>query len=140
MQGVLDDFWSWLSSLLQAHGVSVLALMFAYLLPWFLGPVLVRKWITEPLRRRQAEGTNEDVITVLDDDEQRVSNIIGRCENVLTVTFVLMEQVTGLGIIIAAKALVRRQAHPGQDAYYLGGTLLNLAVGVACAALARLIV
>lgn len=56
--------------------------------------------------------------------------VIGKCENVLTVTLVLLGEVTGLAMLFAAKSLVRKEDIRKNSQYYLGGTLVNLTWGV----------
>lgn len=52
--------------------------------------------------------------------------IIGKCENLIAVTCVLADQLTGLALIFAAKSLVRNSGESVKDDYYLCGTLVNL--------------
>jgi hypothetical protein len=61
--------------------------------------------------------------------------VVGKCENILIMTFMLLSACTALGLIFAAKGLVRREAEnhhaPGDDStgnetYYVAGTLVNL--------------
>lgn len=48
--------------------------------------------------------------------------LIGKCENILTITFILAEQYTGLGLIFAAKSIMRSEDIKKNPQYYLGGT------------------
>lgn len=57
-----------------------------------------------------------------------VGTIIGKCENIITLTFIITEQYTGLALIFAAKSLVRKDEIEKSEKnarYYLGGTLVN---------------
>lgn len=65
------------------------------------------------------------------------STVIGKCENLLTVTFVLAAQDTGLALIFAAKALVRAKDIEKNPGFYLGGMLVNLVWGLFVATVAR---
>jgi len=65
------------------------------------------------------------------------STVIGKCENLLTVTFVLAGQDTGLALIFAAKALVRAKDIERNPGFYLGGMLVNLVWGLLVATVAR---
>ncbi len=59
---------------------------------------LVVRWTVGPTGR----------IEVPDDERRReTGRIIGKSENMLTLTFVLLGQETGLALIIAAKSIVR---------------------------------
>ncbi len=54
------------------------------------------------------------------------SAVIGKCENILALTFILAGEATGLALIFAAKSLVRSEKIREDAGYYLGGTLVNL--------------
>lgn len=66
--------------------------------------------------------------------------IIGKCENIITVTCVLANNLTGLAIIFAAKSLVRDSSDNRRDDYYLCGTLVNLVWGLLVGFLAKALV
>jgi hypothetical protein len=53
------------------------------------------------------------------------SVIIGKCENILTVTLVLLGQETGLALIFTAKSFVRKEEIERNPGFFLGGTLVN---------------
>jgi hypothetical protein len=69
-------------------------------------------------------------ITAVDRD---IGVIIGKCENVLVLAFVLLGAYTGLAIIFAAKGIVRRDDILKNTRYYLAGTLVNFTYSVALA-------
>lgn len=72
---------------------------------------------------RQFTGTQ---LADLAEEKQDTGWLIGKCENVLVLTLVLVEAYTALGIIFAAKSLVRREDISSEDTtYYLSGTLVN---------------
>jgi hypothetical protein len=60
--------------------------------------------------------------------------LVGKCENILIMTFMLLQAYTALGLIFAAKGLVRREASAGgesdraggRETYYVAGTIVNL--------------
>lgn len=68
------------------------------------------------------------------------SAVIGKCENFLTVTFMLMNAPEGIAIVFTAKSIVRSDKIRENAGFYLGGTLVNLVWSVAVAGLAKLIV
>ena len=59
-----------------------------------------------------------------------VGAIIGKCENLLTITLILANAVTGLALIFAAKSIVRSEDIKKEPKYYLGGTLVNFTYSV----------
>lgn len=66
--------------------------------------------------------------------------VIGKCENILTVTLVLMGQFSGLGLILTAKTLARSEQIKENPGYFLGGTLVNLVWALGVGLAARLLV
>ena len=67
------------------------------------------------------------------------STIIGKCENIITVTLVLTGNISGLAVIFAAKSLVRSDVIKKNPGFYLGGTMVNLVWGLMIAFAARLL-
>ena len=51
--------------------------------------------------------------------------IIGICESFITLTLVLLNQITGLAIIFTAKSIIRSKKMEEKAEYYLVGTLVN---------------
>ena len=64
-------------------------------------------------------------------EQQRdVGTIIGKCENVLLLTFVLLGAYTALAIVFAAKSIVRREDMKNDSLFYLAGTMVNFTYSV----------
>jgi hypothetical protein len=68
------------------------------------------------------------------------STVIGKCENLLALTFVLTGQETGLALIFAAKALVRAKDIEKNPGFYLGGMLVNLIWSLGIGVVARTLI
>lgn len=69
-------------------------------------------------------GTDADV-------EEDTGWLIGRCENVLVLSLVLVGEYTALSVIFAAKSWVRRDdTASGNTTYYLAGTLVNFTYSI----------
>lgn len=51
--------------------------------------------------------------------------VIGKLEDILVVTFVLLSAYTALALVFAAKNIVRRDADKEHESYYVLGTLAN---------------
>lgn len=68
------------------------------------------------------------------------SAVIGKCENFITVTFVLLNAPEGIAIVFTAKSLVRSEQIRQNAGFYLGGTLVNLVWGLCVAGVARVLV
>jgi hypothetical protein len=59
-----------------------------------------------------------------------VGVIIGKCENILTLTLVLFGAYTGLALIFTAKSIIRMDLIKKNPKYYLGGTLVNFTYSI----------
>jgi len=62
--------------------------------------------------------------------ERDVGVLVGKCENVLTLTFVLAGAYTALAVVFAAKGIVRKDDIEKNSLFYLAGTLVNLTYSV----------
>lgn len=78
--------------------------------------------------------SDRDVIEKIEQSALDTGFVVGKCENILIPTLVVLEQYTALGLIFAAKAIVRREDMKKNTLYYLAGTMVNftysLLVGV----------
>ena len=63
-------------------------------------------------------------------DFKNVGFWIGMCEHFLVVTFVLLDQYTAIGLIFAAKEIVRSDKIREKPSYYLLGTLLSISFAI----------
>jgi hypothetical protein len=62
--------------------------------------------------------------------ERDVGVLVGKCENVLALTFVLGGAHTALAVVFAAKGIVRKDDIEKNTLFYLAGTLVNLTYSV----------
>lgn len=72
--------------------------------------------------------------------ERDVGRIIGKCENVLVVTFVVAGAFTALALVFGAKSIVRREDMQNNSKYYLAGTLVNFTYSLLVGGVLRLVV
>lgn len=73
------------------------------------------------------ESTERETLDV----DRDTGTVIGKIENVLILTLMLLEAYTALGVIFAAKSLVRKSdMDTGDTSYYLTGTLANFTYSV----------
>lgn len=56
--------------------------------------------------------------------------IIGKCENLLAISFIIAGEFTALALIFAAKSIVRMEDIKEDPEYYLGGTIVNFTYSV----------
>ena len=92
---------------------------------------------------RTVLGTIEGVEDEPTQRERDVGLIVGKAENVLTLTLVLVGAYTALAVVFAAKNIVRKDDIEKNSLFYLAGTLVNftysVAVGVVLVALLELV-
>lgn len=62
--------------------------------------------------------------------ERDVGAIVGKCENLLTLTFVMLGAYTALAVIFAAKGIIRKEDIEKNSLFYLAGTLVNVTYSV----------
>lgn len=68
--------------------------------------------------------------------ERDVGAIVGKCENLLTLTFILLGAYTALAVIFAAKGIIRKDDIEKNSLFYLAGTLVNFTYSVLVGGLA----
>lgn len=75
--------------------------------------------------------TGTDLSTGVDDTQRDTGRVIGKCENVLVLTLVFVGAYTALGLVFAAKSIVRREdMTSGDTTWYLAGTLVNFTYSI----------
>lgn len=67
--------------------------------------------------------------------ERDVGAIVGKCANLLTLTFVMLGAYTALAVIFAAKGTIRKEDIEKNSLFYLAGTLVNFTYSVIVGAL-----
>ncbi|VVB55674.1 Uncharacterised protein [uncultured archaeon] len=55
---------------------------------------------------------------------------IGKCENLLILTFMILEAYTALALVFAAKAIVRREDMSKNTLFFLAGTMINVTYSI----------
>ncbi len=66
-----------------------------------------------------------------------LGTIIGKCENILAISFILAGEFTGLGLIFAAKSVLRARDAARDPKYYVAGSLVNFTYSVVVGLAAR---
>lgn|SRR6476469_6288594 len=59
-----------------------------------------------------------------------IGEIIGKCENILILVFLILEAYTAIAIVITAKTMVRKEEIEKNSMYFLAGTLINVSYSV----------
>lgn len=125
-----------LPPLITSSKRKALVIVLAYVITLALSTRVVALFVSPPA---PPSGTSEDQAHATE-ERRRLGSIIGKCENIIIVTFILARAETGLALIFAAKALVRRHDIEQDPGYFLGGTLINFVWSLAVAMVARLLI
>lgn len=80
-------------------------------------------------KKNLQEAANDDKPPEVD-ERIAVGNIIGKCENVLILVFLILEAYTAIAIVITAKTMVRKEEIEKNSMYFLAGTLINVSYSV----------
>jgi hypothetical protein len=78
--------------------------------------------------------------TDIDKTTLDTGSAIGKCENFLIYTFVILGAYTAIAIIFTAKAIVRAEDMRKNSLYYLAGTLVNVSYSILVALIAKLLI
>lgn len=80
------------------------------------------------------EIAKEDVEAKEKEAEKRkrieVGSIIGKCENIIILTFIILEAYTALALVVTAKTIVRKEEIEKNTMFFLAGTLANVSYSV----------
>lgn len=106
---------------------------------WKLGVLLVgysstmmfSSYVLKKLVLAKKKDINNDGFE--DDEDQKIIDegyIIGKCENVIILTLILVNALTALAIVFTAKNIVRKDDIQQNPQFYLLGTLLNFTISL----------
>lgn len=66
--------------------------------------------------------------------------VVGKCENLLLLTFMILEAYTALALIFAAKAIVRREDMSKNSLFFLAGTMVNVTYSIMIGLILKLLI
>lgn len=112
----------------------LIVLAYAYPFGFFVGTLAVRFVLHRVMNE---EGRSKLGRKVFDINNEGFW--VGACEHFITVSFVLAGEYSALGILAAAKGLVRMEAAKQLPSYYVLGTLVNLSSAIFFGLTARLV-
>jgi hypothetical protein len=107
----------------------ILLLLIGYLGTFYVTTLAIKEYILD--RKHASQDVNQD--GKVDEKDKKIIKdgfIIGKCENVIILTFVIVGEITGLALIFAAKNLARHKAINDNAGYFLAGTLLNFTISL----------
>jgi len=121
-------------ALLMKHQVETLWVCAIYVTTIFAGGYLIRVMLPDPPapqdKKDEADGKEENG----EEGEKRIGMYIGWLERFVVVTAILAKSPTAVGLIVAAKSIVRFKRVEKSDAfaeYFLLGTFLSLTLALA---------
>lgn len=123
--------------LVESTKCKILLIVATYVLTLALSTRIVTRFVPTSDSAQPAHGDGNEHST---EERRHLGKIIGKCENIIIVTFIFIQAETGLALIFAAKALVRREDIARDPGYFLGGTLLNFVWSLSVATIARTLI
>ena len=103
--------------------VKGLIILAGFFITFFVTNVLIKRIVLEGKQSFDADGDGD-----VDDKDKKIIRdgyIIGKCENIIILSFVLVGEVTGLALIFAAKSLARQKDINDNAGFFLAGTMIN---------------
>ncbi len=70
----------------------------------------------------------------------KVGTIIGKCENVIILCFIVLNAYTAMALVVTAKTIVRKEEIEKNSMYFLAGTLINVSYSVLIGFIVKLII
>lgn len=113
---------------LQFKAVTI---VMGYFFTFFMTNDLVRKIVLKGKNAFDSDGDGD-----IDDKDRNIIRdgyIIGKCENIIIVSFVLAGEVTGLALVFAAKSLARQKDINDNAGFFLAGTMVNFTASLVIA-------
>jgi phage shock protein PspC (stress-responsive transcriptional regulator) len=103
--------------------IKVGIIVVGYFVTFVLTSFLIKKIVLSGKKKQESE--QENTQKVPDKREIRDGYIIGKCENIIILSFILVGEVTGLALIFAAKNLARQKDIRENAGFFLAGTMVN---------------
>jgi len=91
--------------------------------------------------------TNQDIneIAGAGQDEKgkkrrlEMASIIGKCENIIILCFMILDAQTAIAIVVTAKTIVRKEEIEKNSMFFLAGTLINVSYSVGMGFIVKLL-
>ena len=115
---------NWLDIVISVAGYSVLLCTSGIVLEFILSKISKKPYSTKELSK----------------SERDTGFVVGKCENVLIVTFILLDAYTALAIIFAAKAVVRREDMSKNTLFFLAGTMINVTYSIIIGLIVKILI
>ena len=117
------------------------AVITGYLLLTFTSGKIVSYFLKQVAHKTLSEAAGGDEPEEkLKKDRLAAGKIIGKCENIIILSFILMEAYTALALVVTAKTLIRKDEIERNEMYFLVGTLTNVSYSVLIGFIMRLLI
>lgn len=83
--------------------------------------------------------SGEPISRKIGKDASDTGFIIGKCENLLILTFMILEAYTALALIFVAKTIVRKEDFNKNSLFFLAGTMVNVTYSIMIGFLVRIL-
>ncbi|HEX2535606.1 MAG TPA: hypothetical protein VHK69_17815 [Chitinophagaceae bacterium] len=91
----------------------------------------VIEYILEKVSHRQLEEVaGADTPEETTKRRLEIGAIIGKCENILILVFLILEAYTAIALVVTAKTIVRKEEIEKNSMYFLAGTMINVSYSV----------
>jgi bacterioferritin-associated ferredoxin len=109
--------------------VSYIVIVAAFVLLVSTSGWLINYVLQQVTNKQLEEVANEDAPKEVQ-KRLNIGSIIGKCENILILVFLILEAYTALAIVVTAKTIVRKEEIEKNSMYFLAGTLINVSYSV----------
>lgn len=119
---------------MQQGWLSIAIITLSYILLLATSGKVVGGLLKLVLHKNLESAAASDEGNVVDKVEQKrridVGMLIGKCENVLILSFLILEAYTALALVVTAKTFVRKEEIEKNSMFFLAGTMLNVSYSV----------
>ena len=102
--------------------IKLIIIILSYLILLGTSGVIVKYILAKISKKKYTEIAEQNVLDT--------GFVIGKCENLLILTFMLLGAYTALALIFAAKAIVRGEDIKKNSLYFLTGTMINVTYSI----------
>lgn len=84
--------------------------------------------------------SKKHIIQNMGKDARDTGFVVGKCENILILTFMFLDAYTALALIFAAKAIARREDMSKNSLFFLAGTMINVTYSIIFGLIIKIII
>jgi hypothetical protein len=118
-----------------------LIIIAAYILLILTSGRVVNILLQQVANRTLSQAADEDHPEAMQKKQRLAAGkIIGKCENILILSFILLEAYTALALVVTAKTLIRKDEIERNEMYFLVGTMTNVSYSVLVGFLTKLLI